>query len=319
MDNAFNFEHSTVLDANHQAAAIEVPAMLMEKIKRKFRAEGIGGLAQAVVRRLIPQRPLEEWAELEPMLKGRHGLEIGGPSVVFGRSGLAPVYAIASQVDNCTFHHQTMWEGTIREGRSFVFDKRKEPGVQRISEGGNLVEIADASYDFVLSSHVLEHLANPLAALEGWTRVLKSGGLLLTVLPHRDATFDHRRPVTTLAHLIQDQRDQVGENDLTHLDEILRLHDMEKDPAAGSFEQFKARSLRNHENRGLHHHVFDTRLAVSMIDHLGLEVVAVEVRQPMHIVVAARKPATQSRPSNAKYLGAGSPPVWTSAFPSDRR
>lgn len=295
-----------------------VSAVLIEKIKQKFRSEGMVGLVQAAIRRLIPQRPLTAWPRVEPMLKGQHGLEIGGPSMVFGRHGLAPAYAAASCVDNCTFHHHTMWEGAVREGHSFIFDKRKEPGLQRIAEGGNLAGIADSSYDFILSSHVLEHLANPLAALEGWIRVLRAGGLLLTVLPHRDATFDHRRPITELAHLIQDRENRVDEDDLTHLDEILRLHDLVKDPAAGSFEDFKERSLRNLENRGLHHHVFDTRLAVSMIDHMGLEILAVEVRQPMHIVVAARKAAAQATPSNAKFLGAGRSPAWTSPFPSDR-
>jgi SAM-dependent methyltransferase len=44
----------------------------------------------------------------------------------------------------------------------------------------------DASYDFVYSSHLLEHLPNVELALSNWWRVLKPGGYLLLYLPHRD-------------------------------------------------------------------------------------------------------------------------------------
>lgn len=44
----------------------------------------------------------------------------------------------------------------------------------------------DASYDFVYSSHLLEHLPDVELALTNWWRVLKPGGYLLLFLPHRD-------------------------------------------------------------------------------------------------------------------------------------
>lgn len=44
----------------------------------------------------------------------------------------------------------------------------------------------DASFDFVYSSHLLEHLPDVELALSNWWRVLKPGGYLLLYLPHRD-------------------------------------------------------------------------------------------------------------------------------------
>lgn len=44
----------------------------------------------------------------------------------------------------------------------------------------------DASYDFVYSSHLLEHLPDCELSLANWWRVLKPGGYLLLYLPHRD-------------------------------------------------------------------------------------------------------------------------------------
>lgn len=44
----------------------------------------------------------------------------------------------------------------------------------------------DESFDFVYSSHLLEHLPNVELALNNWSRVLKPGGFLILYLPHRD-------------------------------------------------------------------------------------------------------------------------------------
>jgi SAM-dependent methyltransferase len=49
-----------------------------------------------------------------------------------------------------------------------------------------LAEINNEQYDFVYSSHTLEHLADPAAALKNWYRVLKKGGYLILYIPHRD-------------------------------------------------------------------------------------------------------------------------------------
>lgn len=46
--------------------------------------------------------------------------------------------------------------------------------------------VADAQYDFVYSSHTLEHLPDQTIALRSWWRVLRPGGYLLLYLPHRD-------------------------------------------------------------------------------------------------------------------------------------
>ena len=42
----------------------------------------------------------------------------------------------------------------------------------------------DGSLDYVFSSHLLEHLSDPLLAIDEWTKKLKSGGVLFMYLPH---------------------------------------------------------------------------------------------------------------------------------------
>ncbi len=161
----------------------------------------------------------EHCAEL---LNGKSGLEIGGPSNGFRRSGALPLYSYAARVDNCNFSAETVWEGAIDRSIPFTPEPDSGAGTQYVREATELSGIADQTYNFVCSSHALEHVANPLRALEEWKRVLRPGGVLVLVLPHKDSAFDHRRPVTTLDHLIEDYQRGVREDDLTHLDEILQ-------------------------------------------------------------------------------------------------
>lgn len=49
-----------------------------------------------------------------------------------------------------------------------------------------LATVADASFDFVHSSHCLEHMRNVAVALDNWLRVLKPGGHLVCLVPDED-------------------------------------------------------------------------------------------------------------------------------------
>jgi len=46
--------------------------------------------------------------------------------------------------------------------------------------------LSKESYDTVYSSHCLEHMPDPLNALEQWWSLVKPGGFLVTVVPHED-------------------------------------------------------------------------------------------------------------------------------------
>lgn len=290
---------------------------MIEKIFRVLKKRGLKGLLTAGIRSLLPIR-LKAYKSCVEFFRGNSGLEIGGPSTVFRRGGVLPIYAIAAHVDNCNFGHQTIWEGEIREGPNFFYDKQRAPGIQYVAEASDLSCLKDKCYDFILSSHVLEHIANPLKALTEWLRILKECGVLLLIVPHKDGTFDHRRQVTVLEHLIEDFDRKVGEDDLSHLDEILEMHDLGRDPEAGDLNAFSARSIKNFENRGVHHHVFDTHLAVELINYIGLQIIVVEAFAPANILIVAQKLSQGSNVNNAKFRAVVMEPVWHSPFPSDR-
>ena len=64
--------------------------------------------------------------------------------------------------------------------------------------------LPDATLDYLCSSHVLEHLPNPLVALHEWHRVLRPGGSLYLVVPDKRYTFDLPRAVTPVRHFLRD-------------------------------------------------------------------------------------------------------------------
>ncbi len=254
-----------------------------------------------------------------PLVGGMSGLEVGGPSEVFGgRRGILPLYPAVGSLDNCNFASQTVWQAAHVEGPTFVFENGRSPGRQYIAEASDLSGIRSARHDFLLSSHALEHCANPLKALGEWLRVLKDGGTLVLLLPHREGTFDHRRPVTPLEHLVADAHADVGEDDMTHFDEIMARHDLTLDPGGGTPAQFRERSSRNVENRCFHQHVFDTRSTVELLDHVGVQLLALETMAPFHIIAVARKLAPGHRPDNRPWLAADAAWRAASVFRGDR-
>lgn len=235
-----------------------------------------GRRGRLLVRRLRTRRfPIV--SSYRKHLRGRKALEIGGPSDLFGYAGSFPIYSCLASIDNSNYSDRTLWHS---EAATF--------GRALVCEGTELT-VDDEAYDCVIASHCLEHIANPIKALREWRRVLQKGGLLLLILPHRDCTFDWRRPVTTLEHLRGDFEGETPETDLSHLDEVLALHDLSRDLAAGTPEQFKARCLKNAEFRAIHHHVFVPQTVSQVVIEAGFSIVRQDL-QGFHIITLGQKP-----------------------------
>lgn len=63
----------------------------------------------------------------------------------------------------------------------------------------------DGAHDFVLASHVIEHMPDPIAALLEWKRVARR--YVYVVVPARTNPYDRDRPLTTLAELVERHRE----------------------------------------------------------------------------------------------------------------
>jgi ubiquinone/menaquinone biosynthesis C-methylase UbiE len=95
--------------------------------------------------------------------------------------------------------------------------------VDIVSNGESLSEIANASQDFCIANHFLEHAQNPLQTLQTLFRVLKPSGVLFMALPDKRFTFDRDRPVTPIQHLVRDFEQGPAWSKQAHFEEWVRL------------------------------------------------------------------------------------------------
>lgn len=257
-------------------------------IIKTYREKGVYGI-RALIKSKFFLFKKDSFKKKELYLKyftGKTGIEIGGPSVIFSRE--IPIYQVINSLDGCNFSNQTIWEGIISESDGYNYYNDKK-GYQYICEASNLQAIPDENYDFLITSHCLEHCANTLKTLKEWLRVIKKGGAIMLILPDKKYTFDHNRPITTFDHLVEDFNNDIDEEDLTHLPEILELHDLNLDLPAGTKEEFKKRSLDNFKNRCLHHHVFDFKLLQTLCTHNNVKVTNMAFIKPYHQVILGVK------------------------------
>ncbi len=129
--------------------------------------------------------------------------------------------------------------------------------------------VPDASQDFVIASHVLEHLAEPIGFIGEIHRVLRPGGTALILLPDRRRTRDSNRPPTSLEHLVDEYRSGVTTISDDHLIEFLGS----RGKSLGDTLAEQHDVLERHRRRSVHVHCWDPgeflRVLLWGVEHLG--------------------------------------------------
>jgi SAM-dependent methyltransferase len=91
-----------------------------------------------------------------------------------------------------------------------------------VGYNGLHINVPDGYYDYLYSSHTLEHISDYKENIREWLRVVKSGGFIITVVPHRDLyekkltlpsrfNGDHKR-FYTAASLLKEFEDSLPIN-----------------------------------------------------------------------------------------------------------
>lgn len=111
-----------------------------------------------------------------------------------------------------------------------------------------LSAFADASQDFVILNHVIEHVANPIRVIIDCFRVLRDGGKLVMSAPDMRFSFDRNRALTTPEHLWAEYEAGVTEVSDAHYEEFLRAVHPEAlvDPAVFAGAMISVRDRREH-------------------------------------------------------------------------
>ncbi|MGE3842238.1 MAG: methyltransferase domain-containing protein [Vicinamibacterales bacterium] len=153
--------------------------------------------------------------------------------------------------DGMTVRHVD--HGTSTQLRAWYPELASQPLVEPdvVDDASSLTSIADASVDFVIAAHVIEHLRDPIGALAAWCRVVRPGGHIYIVVPDKRFSFDRHRVRTTLEHLILDHRRPSEDRDFEHYLEYASLvHGAAGDAALDEAERLRA------TNHSIHFHVF---------------------------------------------------------------
>ena len=141
--------------------------------------------------------PVKESALAHKYLDGLKGIEIGGSS--HNSFGLD------------TINVDIKSEGIYRQ-KQVELDFEPMP-VDVVSNGDDL-PFDDKSYDFVISSHVIEHFYDPIKALLEWQRVARK--YIFIICPHKDRMFDKDKERTTLNELLNRHDNPIVQTNFAH-------------------------------------------------------------------------------------------------------
>jgi SAM-dependent methyltransferase len=128
-----------------------------------------------------------------------------------------------------------------------------EPDVIADFNIDRLTSIPDCSQDFVIASHLLEHLAEPIGFLDEMHRVLKPGGVVLILLPDRHQTRDRDRIPTPLSHLVAEYEARTDEVSEAHLVEWLQ----HRGKPIGTTREEQLETFDRYRRRSIHVHCWD--------------------------------------------------------------
>jgi SAM-dependent methyltransferase len=159
-------------------------------------------------------------AEQDPLLiRRRFGAYLSGEGIELG-----PGHVPFPVSERASVRYVDRWEPEVNTllfpelGATPGFPK---PDVIANLDQDRLSMFDDCSQDFIIASHIIEHLANPLSMLEDCHRILRTGGRLILLVPNRHATFDRDRAPTPLAHVVDEYRRDVREVDDAHILDFL--------------------------------------------------------------------------------------------------
>jgi SAM-dependent methyltransferase len=95
--------------------------------------------------------------------------------------------------------------------------------VDIVDDGEILETLPDESQDFIVANHFLEHCEDPIGTIGVHLRKLKPGGILFYAVPDKRYTFDFRRPLTPLDHMVADHEQGPQRSRRDHYEEWARL------------------------------------------------------------------------------------------------
>ncbi len=178
-----------------------------------------------------------------------------------------------------------------------------------VIDNGELLEtVPDESQDFIVANHFLEHCEDPIRTIGTHLGKLRPGGILFYAVPDKRHTFDHRRPVTALDHMVADHEQGAERSRREHYDEWSRLV---VDEEGDTEERVEARSRELEAARySIHMHVWTQAEFLKLILHCRERLeeafdIEAAARQAIEFIVILRKAGAPPLPPADPIAPAG--------------
>jgi SAM-dependent methyltransferase len=142
--------------------------------------------------------------------------------------------------------------------------------VDIVDDGEVLGTIPDGSQAFIIANHFLEHCEDPIGTIGTHLRKLEPGGVLFYTVPDKRYTFDFRRPLTPISHMVEDHEQGAERSRRAHYEEWAHLTpDVPEGQSLPDFEQWAAGHARQLEEEAasIHMHVWTQAEFLQLILH----------------------------------------------------
>lgn len=141
--------------------------------------------------------------------------------------------------------------------------------VDIIDDGEKLATFDEASQDFIIANHFLEHTQDPIGTIGRLLQVLRNQGILYLAVPDKRFSFDVQRPLTTLDHLIRDHTEGPEWSRESHFREWVEIVCQ----IQGDAQDASVRELME-KTYSIHFHVWTAatllEFLVALPDHVGV-------------------------------------------------
>jgi SAM-dependent methyltransferase len=183
-------------------------------------------VSQAEIDELLPGPPVARYGPKNNWHEMRHYIckDLRGEGVEFGAGAspmAVPLDTVIRYADR--FHKKDFVENSSAARADRTADFMHIDIVDNFESMSAIDKV-----DFIIGSHVIEHVSDPIGVLFNAALHLRTGGKLVLVVPDKERTFDRSRPLTSLTHLMFDHFQPSRGRDLEHYleMEIYVLHNL---------------------------------------------------------------------------------------------
>tara|TARA_B110000879_G_C11116345_1_gene489719 strand:+ start:738 stop:1463 length:726 start_codon:yes stop_codon:yes gene_type:complete len=214
-------------------------------------------------------------------------LEIGGPTLLFTHEYFPNIdsekyfelYSLFNSVDSVNLYNLESFQTVKKSANNTVYRTMYTS-----------FDALTTKYDWLLSSHTIEHIANPIKFLKDYRNLLNDEGHIITFLPNKYMYWERHREFTTFEHIISDYENDVGEDDKTHIEENLiddhpyNINPNHPDNISGL--TWKQMCEDNEKHRGMHHHVYSADTCQKLHEYCGFSTIAcfISPLDPLQII-----------------------------------